>query len=41
MTSKPERPRAWFSQGKQQQQMEQAATAGGIKQATGARKQGS
>jgi len=41
MTSKPKRPWAWFSQGKQQQQIQQAATAGGSKQATGAGKQGS
>jgi len=36
-----QRPRAWFLQGKQQQQMKQTATAGGSKQATGAGKQGS
>jgi len=28
MTSKPERPQAWFSQSKQRQQMWQAAAAG-------------
>jgi len=38
MASKPERPRALFSQSKQQQQIEKASAAGGIKQAAVASK---
>jgi len=41
MVSKPERPRAWFLQSKRLQQMQQAAAAGGSKQAAVAIKQGS
>jgi len=41
MVSKPERPRAWFSQSTRRQQRYQTAAADGSKQAAVARKQGS
>jgi len=41
MASKPERPRVWVSQSKRLQQVQQAAAAGGSKEAAVASRQGS